>query len=464
MYIETSQCIFRDTRARAWRGQYDLTRMVRTVRLEGCPILQGLHRRASSPQDKHPRLQQPARPIRLWSSLLILVYRLIFITILCANTANHMRNVASLYQVYHLSGSSVQLGLAGFFQAFPFIIFGLFGGVLADTLNRKKLIAITHTLNILPGVALGILTLSGAIQVWHVNVLNLLASSLQVLGGPSRQAIIPGLVPQSHLLNAVTMAVLMMQGTQLTAPVIAGFLIDFLGVQASYFTDAGLLLPSVIAALFIRASGQPQGERRQISWRSLIEGFEFLWHTRIILSLFLLDFFAVLFGFFRPILPIFADVVFKVGARGLGMLYAAPAIGALIGSTVVLTAGNIERKGAMSIIATLMFALSLGFLGMARWFWIGLLALAVLGISDAISVAIRRTVVQILAPDDMRGRATSFLTVFAQTTNGLGAVIAGAGAALLGAPNAALVGCLLCTLTVIGTCWAIPQLWNYRSD
>ena len=375
-----------------------------------------------------------------------------------------MRNVASLYQVYHLSGSSVQLGLAGFFQAFPFIIFGLFGGVLADTLNRKKLIAITHALNILPGVALGILTLSGAIQVWHVNVLNLLASSLQVLGGPSRQAIIPGLVPQSHLLNAVTMAVLMMQGTQLTAPVIAGFLIDFLGVQASYFTDAGLLLPSVIAALLIRASGQPQGERRQISWRSLIEGFEFLWHTRIILSLFLLDFFAVLFGFFRPILPIFADVVFKVGARGLGMLYAAPAIGALIGSTVVLTAGNIERKGAMSIIATLMFALSLGFLGMARWFWIGLLALAVLGISDAISVAIRRTVVQILAPDDMRGRATSFLTVFAQTTNGLGAVIAGAGAALLGAPNAALVGCLLCTLTVIGTCWAIPQLWNYRSD
>ena len=375
-----------------------------------------------------------------------------------------MRNVASLYQVYHLSGSSVQLGLAGFFQAFPFIIFGLFGGVLADTLNRKKLIAITHALNILPGVALGILTLSGAIQVWHVNVLNLLASSLQVLGGPSRQAIIPGLVPQSHLLNAVTMAVLMMQGTQLTAPVIAGFLIDFLGVQASYFTDAGLLLPSVIAALLIRASGQPQGERHQISWRSLIEGFEFLWHTRIILSLFLLDFFAVLFGFFRPILPIFADVVFKVGARGLGMLYAAPAIGALIGSTVVLTAGNIERKGAMSIIATLMFALSLGFLGMARWFWIGLLALAVLGISDAISVAIRRTVVQILAPDDMRGRATSFLTVFAQTTNGLGAVIAGAGAALLGAPNAALVGCLLCTLTVIGTCWAIPQLWNYRSD
>jgi len=395
---------------------------------------------------------------------LIRDYRLIFITILCANTANHMRNVASLYQVYHLSGSSVQLGLAGFFQAFPFIIFGLFGGVLADTLNRKKLIVITHSLNVLPGLALGALTLSGDIQVWHINVLNIVASSLQVLGGPSRQAIIPGLVPQSYMLNAVTIATLMMQGTQLTAPVIAGFLIDFFGVQASYFADAALLVPSVISTLLIRASGRPQGKRRQISWRSLIEGFEFLWHTRIILSLFLLDFFAVLFGFFRPILPIFADTIYNVGARGLGMLYAAPAIGALVGSGMILAAGDIKRKGALSILATLAFALSLGFLGLSQWFWLGLIALGFLGISDAISVAMRRTVVQLLAPDNMRGRATSFLTVFAQTTNATGAVIAGAGAALLGAPNAALVGSVLCTLTIIGTCWAIPQLWHYRSN
>jgi MFS family permease len=402
-------------------------------------------------------------PIRPWSALLIRDYRLIFVTILCANTANHMRNVASLYQVYQLSGSSVQLGLAGFFQALPFIIFGLFGGVLADTLNRKKLIAITHTCNVLPGLALGILTITGDVQVWHVNALNIIASSLQVLGGPARQAIIPSLVPQSHLLNAVTMTILLMQGSQLTAPVIAGFLIDLFGVQASYLADAALLLPSVLSVLLIHASGQPQGERRQIRWRSLIDGFEFLWHTRIILSLLVLDFFAVLFGFYRPILPIFADVVFKVGARGLGLLYSAPAIGALIGSAILLSVGDIKRKGAVSIIATLAFALSLGFLGLSKSFWMGLLAVGALGFNDAISVAIRRTVVQILAPDDIRGRATSFLTVFAQTTNGIGAVISGAGAALLGAPDAALAGSVLCALTVFATCWALPQLWRYRS-
>jgi len=418
----------------------------------------------SQPGEHPPADDRPAPPIRPWSSLVLRDYRLIFITILCGNTANHMRNVASLYQVYQLSGSSVQLGLAGFFQALPFIFLGLFGGVLADTLNRKTLIIATHSLNILPGLALGILTVTGHIAVWHINALNVAASSLQVLGGPARQAIIPSLVPRSHLLNAVTLSTLMMQSTQLTAPVIAGFLIDFFGVQASYFVDAALLIPSVGSVLLLHATGQPQGIRRQISWRSLIEGFEFLWHTRIILSLFLLDFFAVLFGFFRPILPIFANDIFNVGARGLGVLYAAPAVGALIGSGLLLAIGDIKRKGAVSIIATLFFGLSLGFLGLSRWFWLGLIAVGALGFSDAISVTMRRTVVQILAPDDMRGRATSFLTVFAQTTNAIGAIIAGAGAALLGAPNAALAGCVLCSAMVLAVSRAIPQLWRYHSE
>ena len=402
--------------------------------------------------------------MRPWSSLLMHDYRLIFTAILCGNTSNHMRNVATLYHVYQLSGSSVQLGFTGFFQAAPFIFFGLFGGMLADTLNRKKLIAITQSLNVLPGLLLALLTVSGAIQVWHINVLMVLAGAVQVLGGPARLAIIPSLIPQSHLLNAVTLATLTMQGTQLTAPVIAGFMIDFYGVAASYFVDAFLPVPAVLAALMIRGSGIPQGLRRQIGWHSLIEGVEFLWHTRIILSLFVLDFFAVLFGFYRPILPIFADEIYHVGARGLGMLYASPAIGALIGSGILLAFGDVKRKGALSVVATLLFSLSLGFLGLSRWFWMGLIAVGLLGISDAISVAMRRTVVQLLAPDDMRGRATSFLTVFAQTTNATGAVIAGAGVALLGPSNAALVGCVLCALTVFATCWAIPQLWRYRSE
>jgi MFS family permease len=411
---------------------------------------------------EHSAGDEPALPIRPWSSFLIRDYRLIFVAILCANTSMNMRNVTSLYQVYHLSGSSMQLGLAGFFQAFPFVCFGLLGGVLADTFNRKRMIISTQLLNIVPGLVLSLLSFTGTIQVWHVNVLNLISSSLQVLSGPARQALVPGLVPVSHLMNAVTLTTVMQQGTQLIGPVLAGYLIELVGIDKAYLFDALLLLPSIVSVLMLRNSGQPAGAKRQVSLRSLIEGFEFLWHTRVILSLFLLDFFAVLVGYYRPILPIFASAIFKVGAGGLGALYAAPAIGALIGSALLLAAGDVRRKGAVTIIATFLFAVSLGFLGVAKSFVIGLFAVGALGFCDSISVAIRRTMVQLLAPDDMRGRASSFLTVFAQTTNSLGAVIAGAGAALLGASNALLAGSVLCGLSIVGTCWAIPQLWRYR--
>ena len=357
----------------------------------------------------------------------------------------------------------MQLGITGFFQALPFVCFGLLGGVLADTFNRKRMMIFTQALNVVPGIILATLTASGQIRVWHINVLSLITASLQVLGGPARQAIVPSLIPSALLLNAVTLTTMMQQGSQLMGPVLAGYLIDFVGLDKAYYCDAALMLPSVACVLLIRSSGQPQGARRQITLHSLIEGFEFLWHTRIILSLFLLDFFAVLVGYYRPILPIFASDVFKVSAGGLGALYAAPAIGAMMGSAMVLTAGNINRKGAVAIIATFGFALGLGFLGLSKWFWIGLIAAGTLGFSDAVSVAIRRTMVQYLAPDQMRGRASSFLTVFAQTTNALGAVIAGAAAALVGAPNALLLGSVLCAASIVATCWAIPQLWSYRS-
>jgi MFS family permease len=402
--------------------------------------------------------------IRPLSSFRFRDFRFTWIAILCANTSIQMRNVASLYQVYHLSGSSMQLGLTGFFQALPFVCFGLLGGVLADNFNRKKLIMSTQILNVFPGLALGVLTTTGTIQVWQVNMLSLLTSSLQVLSGPARQALVPSLVPTSHLMNAITLTTIMQQGTQLIAPLLAGYLIDFAGVKVSYFVDATLLLPALISILMLRTTGLPAGGRQAITVKSLLEGFEFIWRERIILALLLLDFFAVLVGYYRPILPIFASEVFHVGAGGLGALYAAPAIGAILGSAIVLAAGDIKHKGRVAVLTTFSSAISLGFLGFSRWLLMGIAAIAALGLSDSISVAIRRTLVQFLAPDSMRGRAASMLTVFAQATNALGAVIAGVGAALLGASNAAFVGCVLCAATIFAVCWAIPQLWRYRSD
>jgi MFS family permease len=378
--------------------------------------------------------------------------------------AVQVRNVASVYQVYEISGSPFQLGLTGFFQALPFVLFGLFAGAVADAFDRKKLLLATTVIQLIPGLILGALTMAGLIQVWHVYVLGFLGAFVEVFNWPARSALIPRLVPPAVLMNAVTLSTMIVQTSFLVGPAIGGVLIDYSDLAITYFMSALLLVPAVAAVVAVRSSGAPEGKRRRVNLRSIIEGVEFIWIQRIILSLFLLDFGVTLVGFYRPILPIFSVDVFKTGASGLGLLYAAPSLGSLLGSTALLMAGDIRHKGIAVVVAAILFAASLALLGISQWFWMAVAAVIILGITDSISVAIRRTVVQLLAPDQMLGRASSLITVFSQATNGLGAILAGAAAQAFGAPNALLLGSAVCFVTIFAICTAIPQLWRYSSD
>ncbi len=409
-------------------------------------------------------LQGKAVNVRPWSSLLIRDFTLIWTSGLFAATASQMRQMANLYQVYQLSGSSIKLGLTGFFQSLPFIIFGLVGGVLADVVDRKKLIMTAQLLNLLPAFALGILTIRGTIQVWHIYVLTVMTSLVQVFGQPARMALIPGLVPRTHLMNAVTLNTLTHQASLLFGPALAGLFIDLIGLDHTYFLSAALFAPAILAILGIKSPGKPAGARRQVRFRDAVEGVRFIWVQRIILSLLLLDFGTILVGFYQPLLPVFARDVFRVSASGLGLLYAAPAIGLLLGSALLLLVGDIKRKGALAVVAAILFAGNLGLLGSAPWFWLGVLIVGALGFTDSISVTMRRTVVLLLAPDGMRGRANSLITVFAQSANALGALIAGTAAAFLGAPKTLVLGSVLCVIVILSISRAIPQLWHYRSE
>ena len=395
--------------------------------------------------------------------MLIRDYRLVWFASIFNAVAIQVRNVAGLYQVYEISGSPFQLGLTGFFQAFPFVIFGLFAGAVADTFDRKKLLMATITIQFVPSLLLGALTATGTVQVWHVYTLGFLGALVEVFNWPARAALIPRLVPRSLLMNAVTLNTIIIQMSFLLGPAVGGVLIDRIGLSTTYFITTALLIPAGIAILAMRTSGLPEGERRRVNLRSIFEGIEFIWIQRIILSLFLLDFGVTLVGFYRPILPIFAADVFHTGASGLGLLYGAPSLGAIIGSMAVLMMGDIRRKGIMVVIAALIFAASLALLGLAQWFWMAVGATLILGFTDSVSVAIRRTVVQLLAPDGMLGRASSLITVFAQATNGLGAILAGVAAQYIGAQNALLLGSLLCFIMISSICVAIPQLWRYKS-
>ncbi|HXV47979.1 MAG TPA: MFS transporter, partial [Candidatus Binatia bacterium] len=298
---------------------------------------------------------------------------------------------------------------------------------------------------------------------WHIYTLGFLGALIEVFNWPARSALVPRLVPPGYLMNAVTLNTIIIQVSFLLGPALGGVLIDHNGLIATYFLTIAMLLPAGIAILAMHTSGIPQGERRRVNLRSIFEGIEFIWVQRIILSLFLLDFGVTLVGFYRPILPIFAADVFKTGAAGLGLLYGAPSLGAIIGSIALLMLGDVRRKGVLVVIAAVVFAASLALLGVSHWFWVAVGMTLVLGFTDSVSVAIRRTVVQLLAPDGMLGRASSLITVFAQATNGLGAILAGAAAQYLGAANALLFGSGLCLLMIVAICIAIPQLWRYES-
>ena len=149
--------------------------------------------------------------IRPWSSLLIRDYRLVWVASVLSALAIQIRNVASLYQVYDISGSALQLGLTGFFQAFPFVIFGLFAGAVADAFDRKLLLVATTLCQLIPSLLLGILTLTGTVQVWHIYGLGFAGALVEVFNWPARSALIPRLVPPGLLLNAVTLSTIIIQ-------------------------------------------------------------------------------------------------------------------------------------------------------------------------------------------------------------------------------------------------------------
>ena len=169
--------------------------------------------------------------------------------------------VVNYYVVYDISGSAVNLGLTGLFQAIPALTLGLFGGVLADAVSRKKLLIFSQVGNLAPGVALGLLALTDSIQVWHIFLFTLVTSAMTFLGRPAQLSFVSQLVPASHLLNAITLNSTIMRGAFFLGPLAGGFFIAWGGVSSAYFFNgllAAITLGSVVA---IRTSGVPQGPK-----------------------------------------------------------------------------------------------------------------------------------------------------------------------------------------------------------
>jgi len=399
-----------------------------------------------------------------WVSLGYRDYRLLFFVALFATTAQQMRQTQNLYQVYELSGSAFQLGLTGLAQGIPLFVFGLFGGTLADFVDRKKLLLITVAGNLLVATALGILTLNGSVRVWHILLGTALTSALNIVLNPTRMALISKLVPRAHLTNAVSLNSSVSQAAHFIGLMIAGVSLEWMDIGNSYLFNALFYLPAAVSIVLIQTSGAPDGKKEPFSFGSFLGGLRFLFSEPIVLAMVLLDFIVAGVGYYRPLLPIFAKDILFVGPAGFGILSSAPAVGGIIGTVLLLLIGDVEHKGLLALWSFLCYAVGVGLFAISTNFWLSTFLLGILGLVNSLQAVMRQTTFHLLTPDQLRGRAFAVFNMFSQGANSVGATQVGFLAALLGAPGSLLFGCAVGALLTLSSWIVMPGLRNFGAE
>jgi MFS family permease len=376
-------------------------------------------------------------------------FRLLWLGLIVSVTGSQMQTVAINWHVYLLTRSAVALGLVGLFRGVPVILCSLIGGVVADAVNRRRLLIVTQTVMLVSAGLLTATTLAGIKSVWPIYLLSALASAATAFDIPARQALMPALVPLEDFPNAVSLTMIVFNVATIGGPAIAGVLLGQSGPALIYGINAMSFVAVIIALLAMRASGSPelQSDRRQaLSFAALKEGLEFVWHTPIMVQTMTLDFVATFFASATLLLPIFAREYLHVGPHGYGFLAAGPAIGSVITAFFMARLGTFQRQGRLVVWSVAVYGVATAAFGVSRVFWFSFLMLALTGAADTVSTVLRQTIRQLVTPNYLRGRMTSINMMFFMGGPQLGELEAGLLAALITAPLSVVVGGLGSTI------------------
>jgi MFS family permease len=383
-------------------------------------------------------------------------YRLFYSALLASGMGSQLQQTAILWQVYELTNSPLHLGLIGLAEGVPVFVFSLIGGVIADRLDRRKLIMVTQACNGLLGLLLAALTFYDLVEVGHIYAIVFVTQALSALSRPARQAVIPGLVPREHLLNGLALSTSANRLSRLVGPALGGVCTAWVGLAATYLLDA-LMHLITLAPLVAARLGETPTRGRQSPIGSLLEGLSFVRRRSTILVLLSTDVFPMLFGGYRILLPIFA-IDMGVGAEGLGLLLSSVAAGALLGSAIVMSMGDPPYKGLVVIGGVLGYCLFLVLLALSPWFILSLLATLMLGLLDSVQAVTRNTIIQLWTPNDLRGRVSSFQTMLTFGFPSIGRAQMGFVATVLPPPVALVAGAAVCASLILGTVAARPEL------
>lgn len=389
-------------------------------------------------------------------------FRLYWFGGLISTLGSQMQIVGLNWHIYELTHSPVALGLIGLLRVLPIIAFSLISGAVADAHNRKTILSTTQICLTILSTLLAVLTLTRVITASEIYLITIFSAIALSFDTPARQALIPSLVKKEHLANAMSLNSVVWEVALIGGSSLAGFVIAVFGVGYIYLFNAISFLAVMYALWQMHTTGVVEGgAAARVGLSAMKEGLKFVRSKTIVWSTMLLDFISTFFASATALLPLFAKDILHTGPEGLGLLYAAPGVGAVLASLYISHIPNLRRQGKILLSGVAIYALGTVIFGYSKLFPLSLLGLFLVGAGDSISTIIRNTIRQLATPDSIRGRMTSINMIFFMGGPQLGEFEAGVLASLVGGPVSVVIGGVATLLVVAGAAWGIPVLREF---
>ncbi len=347
------------------------------------------------------------------------------------------------FYLYELTGDPLTLGIIGLLEAVPYLFLALYGGHIADQYEKKNIakICISFMAILSTALVIGLQHLTDSTSIKYL-IYGIVFSIGLCRGfmGPSWSSMKPFLVAKEHYADAAIWASQFWQMGMLFGPAISGFLYAYLGLKTTLSIVAMMFLICLLLVFLIQVNAKADQKEKQNIWASLREGFSFVRRTKIFIYAMALDMFSVLFGGVIALLPVFAKDILHVGPEGLGIMRAAPGIGAVLTMLLMTRFSPVKQAWRNMLLAVLGFGIATFVFAISKNFTLSVVALFLTGAFDSISVVVRQTILNVLPPEEMRGRVTSINGLFVSCSNELGAFESGVAAKLMGTVNSVIFG------------------------
>jgi len=385
---------------------------------------------ASLPEEESLEAEARAEPSRLrrtFSALHYRDFRLLWFGAFTSTTGTFMQTFAQAWLVYTMTNSAFLLGVDGFLSTGPMLLFSLFGGVIADRVERKKIMVLSQYLQMAFALILALLIVTHQIRVWHIFVLSFLTGSIQSFSGPAYASLLPLLVRREDVPNAVAMNSMQFNLARVIGPALGGIVFGLWG-PAACFTINGLSFIAVIAAYAVISIPAVHERKREDTgiFEEMREGFRFVITRRSLLTLTFLAFVGTFLGMpLFTMLPVVAKKVFGLGAQGLSLFQADYGVGSVIGAVFVASSSYAAKKGKIALLMQLVFALCLVFFGLSRNLVSSVIIAFIAGACIVSVVSLYSSLVQLMVTDAMRGRVMSIFMLAFRGGMPLGNLVAG---------------------------------------